>query len=74
MFYFTSSPENKTFLFFTGLINKDRRLLGWQDDENSRPTFNKHIYTSQKKKRYTIIFFFFFFQIQILSFCFLFTL
>jgi hypothetical protein len=31
------------------------------------------IYTSQKNKRYTIIFFIFF-QIQILSFCFLFTL
>ena len=28
MFYFTCSPEHKTFLFFTGLNNKDKRTFG----------------------------------------------
>ena len=30
MFYFTCSPEHKTFHFFTGLNNKDKILLGWR--------------------------------------------
>jgi hypothetical protein len=28
MFYFTCSPEHKTFLFFTGLNNKDKYIFG----------------------------------------------
>ena len=28
MFYFTCAPEHKTFLFFTGLNNKDKYTFG----------------------------------------------